>query len=153
MSLGTFFRIIMADLSQWFFYAVLIQNYWLAAPYGRNWLYLWSSLNAQKWEIIILVLCFFIVVWAAVLWMLGRLSKRHAWFIPIFSIGLGCPRWAQILWGTSNVGAYVPWAGGPVASALIGRGLWLWLGVLDSLQGVGKCPLLIYERRLESDFK
>lgn len=46
-----------------------------------------------------------------------------------------------MLWGTSNIGAYVPWAGGGAASALVGRGLWLWLGVLDAIQGVGKHPL------------
>ena len=33
---------------------------------------------------------------------------------------------------------YIPWAGSPVAGAILGRALWLWLGVLDSLQGVGK---------------
>jgi alpha-1,3-glucan synthase len=43
-----------------------------------------------------------------------------------------------MLWSTSNIGSYVPWAGSPVASTLVGRGLWLWLGVLDALQGVGK---------------
>ena len=42
-----------------------------------------------------------------------------------------------MLWSTSNIGTYLPWAGGPLASALLGRGLWLWLGVLDSVQGVG----------------
>lgn len=131
--------VIMAtDFPQWFFYAVLVQNYWLSPPYGRNWLYLWTSQHAKPWEIVLLVLFFFIFVWALVLWMFGTLSKRHAWFIPIFSIGLGAPRWAQILWSTSNIGTYVPWAGGPIASALVGRGLWLWLGVLDSLQGVGE---------------
>lgn len=57
-------------------------------------------------------------------------------------MGLGAPRWAQMLWGTSNIGQYVPWAGGPVASAIAGRSLWLWLGVLDAVQGVGKQPLV-----------
>ena len=58
-------------------------------------------------------------------------------------MGLGAPRWAQLLWSTSNVGAYVPWAGGAVASALAGRALWLWLGVLDALQGVGFGMILL----------
>lgn len=123
---------------QWFFYTVFIQNYWLSAPYGRNWLYLWSSEHAHAWQIISLVLIFLVVIWAIALWILGTLSKRHAWFVPIFAIGLGAPRWCQMLWSTSNIGAYVPWAGSPLASALLGRGLWLWLGVLDALQGVGK---------------
>lgn len=117
---------------------VFISNYWLSAPYGRNWLYLWSSKHAKVWQIILLVVLFFVVVWAAALWVFHVLSKRHAWFIPIFAIGLGAPRWAQILWATSNIGTYIPWAGGPVAGAILGRALWLWLGVLDSLQGIGE---------------
>jgi len=52
-------------------------------------------------------------------------------------MGFGAPRWAQILWSTSNMGQYLPWTAGPVASALAGRALWLWLGVLDAIQGVG----------------
>ena len=52
-------------------------------------------------------------------------------------MGLGAPRWAQILWSTSTMGDYLPWAAGPIASGLAGRALWLWLGVLDAVQGVG----------------
>ena len=48
-----------------------------------------------------------------------------------------------MLWGTSNIGQYVPWAGGPAASAVIGRSLWLWLGVLDAVQGVGFGMILL----------
>ncbi|KAJ5701605.1 hypothetical protein N7488_009153 [Penicillium malachiteum] len=128
----------------WFFYMVFISNYWLSAPYGRNWLYLWSSKHAKSWEIILLIIFFFIVIWAAALWVFHVFSKRHAWFIPIFAIGLGAPRWAQILWATSNIATYVPWAGSPVTGALVGRGLWLWLGVLDSLQGVGFGMILLH---------
>ncbi|KAJ5721168.1 uncharacterized protein N7483_009102 [Penicillium malachiteum] len=128
----------------WFFYMVFISNYWLSAPYGRNWLFLWSSKHATSWEIILLILFFFIVIWAAALWVFHVFSKRHAWFIPIFAIGLGAPRWAQILWATSNIATYVPWAGSPVTGALVGRGLWLWLGVLDSLQGVGFGMILLH---------
>ncbi|KAL2003969.1 hypothetical protein VTN02DRAFT_1265 [Thermoascus thermophilus] len=127
----------------WFFYAVFIQNYFLSAPYGRNWLYLWSSKHAKTWQIVLLVLLFFIAIWAACLWGFSVFSKRHAWIIPIFAIGLGTPRWCQMLWSTSNMGAYVPWAGGPLASALVGRVLWLWLGLLDSIQGVGFGMILL----------
>lgn len=84
-----------------------------------------------------MVIIFFIGIWALLLWIFGFLSSRHAWFLPIFAIGLGSPRWCQMLWGISNIGAYLPWAGGGTASALVGRGLWLWLGVLDQIQGVG----------------
>ena len=41
-------------------------------------------------------------------------------------------------WGTSGYGLWLPWMpGGAVGGALAGRALWLWLGVLDSIQGVG----------------
>ena len=117
---------------------VLVQNYWLSAPYGRNWLYLWSSQHVPAWQMAILVAVFFLGVWAASLYLFSILSSRHSWILPIFAIGLGAPRWCQMLWSTSNIGQYVPWAGGHAASAFAGRTLWLWLGVLDALQGVGK---------------
>lgn len=128
----------------WFFVTVVIQNYWLSAPYGRNWGYLWSSAHAQPWQIALLCVLFFGGVWAAFLWIFGTLSKDHSWILPVFAIGLGAPRWCQMLWGTSNIGQYVPWAGGgKVAGALVGRSLWLWLGVLDSIQGVGFGMILL----------
>ncbi|KAF1954873.1 hypothetical protein CC80DRAFT_526600 [Byssothecium circinans] len=121
----------------WFFLVVVIQNYFLSAPYGRNWQYLWSSSLVPTWSIVILVLVFFVLVWIAVFTIFNRLSIEHSWILPIFAIGLGAPRWAQMLWGTSGMGLFVPWAGTPAIGALLGRSLWLWLGVLDALQGVG----------------
>ncbi|KZF25449.1 glycosyltransferase family 5 protein [Xylona heveae TC161] len=127
----------------WFFVTVILQNYWLSAPYGRNWLYLWSSNHAKAWQIIVLVAAFFIGAWAAFLWFFSVLSKDHSWILPVFAIGLGAPRWCQMLWGISNIGQYVPWAGGPVAGALVGRSIWLWLGTLDAIQGVGFGMILL----------
>ncbi|KAJ9640066.1 Cell wall alpha-1,3-glucan synthase ags1 [Coniosporium tulheliwenetii] len=127
----------------WFFVAVVLQNYFLSAPYGRNWSYLWSSKHAPKWALFLLIVFFFVVLWAAILWIFAALSKQHSWILPIFAIGLGAPRWCQMLWGTSSYGMYVPWAGGPVASALVGRSLWLWLGLLDTVQGVGLGMILL----------
>ncbi|GAB7350371.1 hypothetical protein MBLNU459_g0998t1 [Dothideomycetes sp. NU459] len=127
----------------WFFVAIFIQNYFLSAPYGRNWKYLWSSKHAPAWSVVLLIIFFFIFVWALILWYFSHLSSTHSWVIPIFAIGLGAPRWCQMLWSTSNIGLYLPWAGGPVASALLGRGLWLWLGVLDSMQGIGFGMILL----------
>jgi alpha-1,3-glucan synthase len=128
----------------WFFITVILQNYFLSAPYGRSWTYLWSSKYAPHWAIAILVLFFFIVVWALFLAVFGQLSKKHSWILPIFAIGLGAPRWAQMLWGTSSFGLWVPWfPGGPVGGALAGRSLWLWLGLLDSIQGVGFGMMLL----------
>lgn len=51
-------------------------------------------------------------------------------------IGLGCPRWSQILWSTSGIGTYIPLST-PAVGALLGRALWCWLSVLDAVQGVG----------------
>lgn len=127
----------------WFLVVVIIQNYWLSAPYGRSWAYLWSSSNTPTWSIVLLILIFFIGIWAALLWIFGHYSKSHSWILPLFAIGLGAPRWCQMLWGISNIGLYVPWAGSAAASALVGRGLWLWLGVLDAIQGVGFGMILL----------
>ncbi|KAL8998110.1 MAG: hypothetical protein Q9188_006170 [Gyalolechia gomerana] len=127
----------------WFFIAVILQNYFLSAPFGRNWRYLWSSQHAPAWAIVLLVILFFVVIWALILWLLAILSVHHSWIIPICAIGLGCPRWCQMLWSTSGMGTWVPWAGGPVAQALTGRVLWLWLGVLDAVQGVGFGMILL----------
>ena len=97
-----------------------------------------------SWQIALLVVLFFIVVWAAFLYLFNVLSQSHSWILPLFAIGLGAPRWCQMLWGTSGIGQYVPWAGGPIASTMAGRVLWLWLGVLDALQGVGFGMILLH---------
>ncbi|KAL8672680.1 MAG: hypothetical protein Q9168_002864 [Polycauliona sp. 1 TL-2023] len=127
----------------WFFVTVLIQNYFLSAPYGRNWGYLWSSNHAKPYQILLLIVLFFGFVWAGFLGLFGWLSKDHSWILPVFAIGLGAPRWCQMLWGTSGIGQSVPWAEGRVAGALVGRSLWLWLGVLDAVQGVGFGMILL----------
>lgn len=46
-----------------------------------------------------------------------------------------------MLWGTSSLALYIPWAGsnGPY----LGISLWLWLGVLDAVQGVGLGMILL----------
>jgi len=133
----------------WFFLSVVLQNYWLSAPYGRNWLFLFSSQHVPSWVVLILASGFFAIIWALLLWALSFPSKTHPWFVPMIAFGLGAPRWAQVLWGTSGVGLYLPWAGGAVASALISRCLWLWLGVLDAIQsvGVGMALLLTLTRQ------
>ncbi|KAG9248333.1 hypothetical protein BJ878DRAFT_564182 [Calycina marina] len=127
----------------WFFISVIIQNYWLSAPYGRNWSYLWTTSHAPGWAIALLIVGFFVVIWTIILYFFIQLSKSHSWFLPVFAIGLGAPRWCQMLWGTSAVGQYLPWAGSAVASSLLGRCLWLWLGVLDAIQGVGFGMILL----------
>ncbi|KKY22764.1 putative alpha-glucan [Phaeomoniella chlamydospora] len=145
-SVPSFFRsIYRRKLILWFFATVLIQNFFLSTLYGRSWLYLWSSPNdvVSTWEIALLALLFFIVIWSLMLYLFSFLSTKHSWIMPLFAIGLGAPRWAQMLWGTSGLGNYLPWTGGAVASVFAGRSLWLWLGVLDSFQGVGFGMILL----------
>ena len=126
----------------WFLVTVVLQNYWLSAPYGRNWRFLWTTSYAPAWAIACLVVGFFIVVWGGAMFAFHRLSTVHSWILPLFAIGLGAPRWCQMLWGTSGLGLYVPWSG-TLGGALLSRSLWLWLGVLDSLQGVGFGMILL----------
>ncbi|KAK5706292.1 hypothetical protein LTR97_001279 [Elasticomyces elasticus] len=127
----------------WFWIAVFIQNIFMSAPYGRNWSYLFESKHAPGWAIFLLVLLFFVVFWAGILWYFALLSNTHSWFMPLFAVGLGAPRWCQIWWATSNIGTYLPWAGSPLASAILGRSLWLYLGLLDTVQSVGIGMLLL----------
>jgi len=126
----------------WFWFMVIMQNYWLSAPYNRNWLFLWSSQNAPRWAVSLLIILFFVFVWAGMLAFLGYHAQQHSWIIPIFAIGLGAPRWCQMLWSLSGIGLHVPW-GGLVGGALISRAVWLWLGVLDAVQGVGFGMILL----------
>lgn len=46
-----------------------------------------------------------------------------------------------MVWGVSSVALYVPWAGG--VGPWISVSLWLWLGVLDAVQGVGLGIILL----------
>jgi alpha-1,3-glucan synthase len=123
--------------------ATILQNSFLSTTYGRNWQYLWSSNHAKTWQIILLAIFFLLVLWTGILFIFSRLSRSHSWIIPIFAIGLGAPRWAQTLWSCSGIGLYLGWAGSPLASTLLGRSLWLWLGLLDALQGVGFGMILL----------
>ena len=127
---------------------MILQNFWLSAPYGRNWSYLWSG-AVPTWHILLLIIIFFIGVWAMFLLILGLLSRSHSWILPVFAIGLGAPRWCQMLWGTTFIGYSLPWAdiGTGIdrirTGLLVGKSLWLWLGVLDAIQGVGFGMMLL----------
>lgn len=126
----------------WFLLSVIVQNYWLSAPTGRNWQYLFSSTQCPTWIIVLLLLFFFVVLWSAIFYTISRYSAHHSWFLPIFGVGLGAPRWCQMLWSTSGMGVYLPW-GSSIGSAVAGRSLWLWLGTLDALNGVGIGTMLL----------
>ncbi|TFK76403.1 hypothetical protein BDN72DRAFT_234531 [Pluteus cervinus] len=135
--LRTLFR---RKLVLWFLASEILRDYWLSGPYGRNWGFLWS-VNIPKWQILILVIIFFIGVWAGMLLILTHFSKTHTWLLPVFAVGLGAPRWCQMLWGTSSLALYIPWAGS--SGPYLGVSLWLWLGVLDAIQGVGLGMILL----------
>lgn len=121
----------------WYLLAVVIQNYFLSSVYGRNWFFLFSSAAIPTYAVVLLALVFFVVMWCIVLFVLARFSQSHPWLFPMFSVGLGAPRWAQMFWGISRVGLWLPWAGSAVASAVLSRMVWLWLGLLDGIQGAG----------------
>ncbi|RAQ45497.1 hypothetical protein AFGD_005920 [Aspergillus flavus] len=127
----------------WFFFMVIVQNWFLSAAFGRNWSFLWSSQHAKAWEVVILVIFFFVVLWVIILIIFRALSKEHSWILPVFGLSLGAPRWAQTWWGTSNIGYYLPWAGSLTSGALVSRCVWLWLGVLDEIQQVGLGMILL----------
>ncbi|KAL3425171.1 glycosyl transferase group 1 [Phlyctema vagabunda] len=126
----------------WFWTMVILQGYWLSPNLSRNWMFLWSSRHAPAWAIVLLILLFFVVIWAGLLAVLGHLTKAHSWLIPIFAIGLGAPGWCQMLWGISAIGEHIPWLGA-VSGALFSRSVWLWLGVLHSIQDVGFGMILL----------
>ncbi|KAJ5232661.1 hypothetical protein N7468_005617 [Penicillium chermesinum] len=115
----------------WNWVVIIIQNFFLSAP------------TVEIGTILILCVVFFGFAWIAVLFLLGWISKSHSWILPIVACGLGAPRWAQIWWGTSGSGVFLPWAGSYVSGALVSRSLWLWLGVLDALQGLGFGMILL----------
>lgn len=83
------------------------------------------------------------IVWVAAMLLFRFLSKEHSWILPVFGLSIGAPRWAQVWWGTSNIGYYLPWAGSLTSGALVSRCLWLWLGVLDEIQQVGLGMILL----------
>lgn len=133
------------NIVNWFFVAVLIQNFFLSTQYGRSWSFLFTSAHVAWWQVFLLVLLFFVALWIALtIGLFSRLTRTHTWILPIFGVGLGAPRWAQVWWGVSNMGLWLPWCpGGYVGSALLARCLWLWLGLLDMLQGVGVGMMLL----------
>ncbi|KAI7955973.1 hypothetical protein MJO29_007372 [Puccinia striiformis f. sp. tritici] len=124
----------------WYLAAEILRNYWLSGPYGRNWNFLWTR-ETSFGVTLFLLLFFFVGVWGFTIWGLSVASKSHTWLVAIFAIGLGAPRWCQMLWGTSSVASYFSWGG--AAGPHIATSLWLWLGVLDAVQGVGLGMILL----------
>lgn len=127
----------------WFLVAVTLQCFWLSTNYTRNWMFLWSSSSAPRYAVALLVVFFFGAIWFGIMATLISLCKRHAWIVPIFAVSLGAPRWCQMIWSLSGIGNNIPWAASPALGALLSRAIWLWLGVLDGIQGVGMGAMLL----------
>ncbi|KAM7214975.1 alpha-1,3-glucan synthase [Rhypophila decipiens] len=140
---GFYISLYRRKIVPWFFVMVILQNYWLSAQYGRTWQFLFASQFIPGWGVFLLALGFLLGLWSIVLYGFSHFSDEHTWLLPIFAIGLCAPRWAQEFWATSGIGWYIPWAGSPVGSAILSRCLWLWLGLLDNIQGVGLGMMLL----------
>ena len=140
---GFYISLYRRKIVPWFFVMIILQNYWLSAPYGRSWQFLFGSQFIPGWGAFLLALGFFVVLWSIVLYAFSYFSDEHTWLLPIVAIGLCAPRWAQEFWGTSGIGWYLPWAGSPVGQAILSRCLWLFLGLLDNIQGVGLGMMLL----------
>ncbi|KAL2313149.1 Cell wall alpha-1,3-glucan synthase ags1 [Schizosaccharomyces pombe] len=141
-SIPAFYKsLLRRKLVVWFCISVFLQNFWLSSLNGRSWSYLWDIGNIHQWQIFLLIVAFYIVLWALLLGVLAWISRTHSWIICVFGVGLGAPRWLQQFWATSNIGLYLPWAG--YSGPYLGRTLWLWLGVLDAIQSVGIGMILL----------
>lgn len=136
---GFYRSLLFRKLAIWFLVAQFVQAYWLSAPYGRNWQFLWR----QRIPISSTVLMIFIFscIWVGIMYVLKRHSKVHTWLLPVIAVGLLSPRWAQMSWSTSNIGSAMDWGG--VVAVYFSLALWLWLGVLDAIQSVGLSMMLL----------
>ena len=126
----------------WFLISQVLSNFWLALPYSASWNYLYSSKFLRPIDLALMILFFFVVIWVFIMLALRWLTVTHTWVPVIFAIGTIAPRYFAEFWAVSTIGQYVPWAS-PSGSAFLGRGLWLWLTVLDSCQGVGYGIMLL----------
>ncbi|EPY49811.1 alpha-1,4-glucan synthase Mok14 [Schizosaccharomyces cryophilus OY26] len=125
-----------------FLLMVANQNFWMSTLIGRGWRFFWNSELTVLWKVVVMMFSFLVFLWVALLTLLGRLSNTHTWLIPVLGLGFGGIKWIHVFWGTSNIGFFLPWAG--ISGAYLGRALWLWLGVLDSIQGIG-CGLILLQ--------
>ncbi len=58
--------------------------------------FIWSFNNVPSWAVVIGAVIFFLGVTPWMLGVLQHFSKKHTWCLPIFSLGLLCPRWCQV---------------------------------------------------------
>ncbi|KAG8163888.1 hypothetical protein KVR01_005806 [Diaporthe batatas] len=145
-----------------FLLSTFIQSYLLSAPLvSRSWLFLFSSPHLPGYMITLLVAISIAAFLCLTRKMAVRSLSHGQWILPIFSFASSSiinPRWAQLWWVISRTGLSIPWAqlprfGGegimvmmqysPGLSAALSRSLWLYLGVLDLLVGLGQGLALI----------
>lgn len=82
-------------------------------------------------------------MWTVILVIIRHVAVTHTWAPVIFALGVIAPRYFAEFWAVSTIGMYLPWAGSPFASAIVGRSLWLWLTLLDNVQGAGLGIMLL----------
>ncbi|KAH6867595.1 hypothetical protein B0T10DRAFT_597082, partial [Thelonectria olida] len=75
----------------WFLFSVVVQNYWLSAPYGRNWQFLFYAKAISGWAVVLLTLGFFVIVWLIALWIFSKFSKTHPWLWVALGLQLILP--------------------------------------------------------------
>ncbi|KAI8902926.1 hypothetical protein BC833DRAFT_571187 [Globomyces pollinis-pini] len=123
----------------WYWLSEFVKGYWLNGVYGRNLEYFWSR-QIPVWSSVVIIIALG-ALGATLMTMIAIASKRHTWLLPVFSVGLLSPRWAQISFSLSATGLSLYW--GRVYSEYIAASVWMWLGVLDSIQAVGISIMLL----------
>lgn len=58
--------------------------------------FFWGFRDIPRWSPLSGVLLAFLGILPTTLWILYRFSLTHTWVVPIFSVGLGVPRWCQV---------------------------------------------------------
>ncbi|EEB07932.1 alpha-1,3-glucan synthase Mok12 [Schizosaccharomyces japonicus yFS275] len=125
----------------WFFIAQILNNFWLAIPYGQAWRFFWNTTYTSFGSIIILLMIYLLVIWVIVFVILRFVAKDNSWFPVIFGLGFLCPRWCLEFWSSSGLGLNLPWAG--KASPIFTKCVWLTLNLYDNLQGIGLGMMLL----------
>ncbi|CAB40008.1 spore wall alpha-1,4-glucan synthase, meiotic Mok14 [Schizosaccharomyces pombe] len=124
-----------------FLISVINQNFWMSTLISQAWRFFWGSKLTKLWKIVVMTVSFLVGAWLIIFYVLRKLSNKHTWMVPVLGLGFGAIKWMHVFWGTSNVGIFLPWAG--IAGPYLSRALWLWLGILDSIQGIGNGLILL----------
>ena len=66
--------------------------------------FLWSFPTMPLWATLSMSIGFFTFIGPSILLILQQCSRTHTWCLPIFALGLGIPRWAQVSEGMVKTG-------------------------------------------------